>query len=229
MARYIPTHSVLHKLVREQAEKSKGRSGDCDSTGGRGVHQCNGEARGMTECMSPVAGSDCRLPKPAAAAKVGLSFSKPSESRPIRHRLPRSRSPSSIRTCCLSRPRSCSADPAMSIKLRELIRAVRACKTAAEERATIAKECALIRTAFKEQGLCVCTRHLVGIAARPAHFLQSAMLVHASKFRIQLNGTLLDFLKQPPTAPCVIGMSPSCSTFTCSATRRISGRWSASS
>ena len=40
----------------------------------------------------------------------------------------------------------------MSIKLRELIRAVRACKTAAEERATIAKECALIRTAFKEQG-----------------------------------------------------------------------------
>lgn len=40
----------------------------------------------------------------------------------------------------------------MSMKLRELIRAVRACKTAAEERATIAKECALIRTAFKEQG-----------------------------------------------------------------------------
>jgi hypothetical protein len=40
----------------------------------------------------------------------------------------------------------------MSIKLRELIRSVRACKTAAEERAAVAKECALIRTAFKEQG-----------------------------------------------------------------------------
>ena len=37
----------------------------------------------------------------------------------------------------------------MSVKLRELIRAVRACKTAQEERAVIAKECALIRTAFK--------------------------------------------------------------------------------
>ena len=38
----------------------------------------------------------------------------------------------------------------MSVKLRELIRNVRACKTMAEERAVIAKECALIRTAFKE-------------------------------------------------------------------------------
>ena len=36
----------------------------------------------------------------------------------------------------------------MSQKLRELIRSVRACKTAAEERAVISKECALIRTAF---------------------------------------------------------------------------------
>lgn len=40
----------------------------------------------------------------------------------------------------------------MSIKLRELIRNVRACKTAAEERAVIAKECALIRTVFKSGG-----------------------------------------------------------------------------
>ena len=39
----------------------------------------------------------------------------------------------------------------MSIKLRELIRAVRACKSAAQERAVIAKECALIRTMFKEK------------------------------------------------------------------------------
>lgn len=34
--------------------------------------------------------------------------------------------------------------------MRELIRAIRACKTAAEERSVVAKECALIRTAFKE-------------------------------------------------------------------------------
>lgn len=39
----------------------------------------------------------------------------------------------------------------MSIKLRDLIRQVRACKTASEERAVIAKESALIRTAFKDQ------------------------------------------------------------------------------
>lgn len=39
----------------------------------------------------------------------------------------------------------------MSIKLRELIRSVRACKTAAEERGVVAQECARIRTAFKEE------------------------------------------------------------------------------
>ena len=39
----------------------------------------------------------------------------------------------------------------MSISLRDLIRMVRACKTAAEERAGISKECALIRTAIKEE------------------------------------------------------------------------------
>jgi AP-1 complex subunit gamma-1 len=39
----------------------------------------------------------------------------------------------------------------MSQKLRDLIRSVRACKTAAEERAIITKESALIRTAFKDE------------------------------------------------------------------------------
>jgi hypothetical protein len=38
----------------------------------------------------------------------------------------------------------------MSVKLRELIRSVRACRTAAEERGVISKECALIRTSFKK-------------------------------------------------------------------------------
>lgn len=37
----------------------------------------------------------------------------------------------------------------MAMKLKELIRAVRACKTAAEERGVITKECAMIRTAIK--------------------------------------------------------------------------------
>ena len=39
----------------------------------------------------------------------------------------------------------------MSVTLRDLIRMVRACKTAAEERAVISKECALIRTAIREE------------------------------------------------------------------------------
>jgi len=39
----------------------------------------------------------------------------------------------------------------MSIRLRELIRQVRACKTANEERECISKECAAIRTAFRQE------------------------------------------------------------------------------
>jgi AP-1 complex subunit gamma-1 len=39
----------------------------------------------------------------------------------------------------------------MSMKLRDLIRKVRACKTASEERAVIAKESAMIRTAIREE------------------------------------------------------------------------------
>ena len=39
----------------------------------------------------------------------------------------------------------------MSVKLRDLIKSVRSCKTAAEERAIITKESALIRTAFKSE------------------------------------------------------------------------------
>lgn len=38
-----------------------------------------------------------------------------------------------------------------NLRLRELIRAVRNCKTAQEERSVIAKECAAIRNSFKEQ------------------------------------------------------------------------------
>jgi AP-1 complex subunit gamma-1 len=39
----------------------------------------------------------------------------------------------------------------MTVRLRDLIKSVRTCKTAAEERSTIAKECAAIRTDFKNE------------------------------------------------------------------------------
>ena len=41
----------------------------------------------------------------------------------------------------------------MATKLRDLIRSVRACRTQAEEKAVIAKECADIRTSFRSKGM----------------------------------------------------------------------------
>jgi AP-1 complex subunit gamma-1 len=38
----------------------------------------------------------------------------------------------------------------IATKLKDVIKAIRSCKTAAEERAVIARESALIRTSFKE-------------------------------------------------------------------------------
>lgn len=71
--------------------------------------------------------------------------------------------------------------PTMSIKLRELIRAVRACKTAQEERAVIAKECALIRTAFKDNNLSYRHRNVakllfIHMLGYPSHFGQMECL-----------------------------------------------------
>jgi hypothetical protein len=49
-----------------------------------------------------------------------------------------------------------------STKLSSLIKQVRACKTAAEERALIAKESAAMRAEFREQARCRCA-HVVGL------------------------------------------------------------------
>lgn len=69
----------------------------------------------------------------------------------------------------------------MSIKLRDLIRSVRACKTAAEERAVISKECALIRTAIKEEHEEFRTRNVaklmyIHMLGYPTHFGQMECL-----------------------------------------------------
>lgn len=77
----------------------------------------------------------------------------------------------------------------MSIKLRELIRSIRACKTAAEERAVIARECALIRTAFKEDDNQFRHRNVakllfIHMMGYPTHFgqMECLKLIASSKF-----------------------------------------------
>jgi AP-1 complex subunit gamma-1 len=77
----------------------------------------------------------------------------------------------------------------MSINLRDLIRNVRACKTIAEERAVITKECALMRTAFKEEDNVFRHRnvakllfmHMLGY---PSHFgqMECLKLISSPKF-----------------------------------------------
>eukprot|EP00466_Bigelowiella_natans_P008080 jgi/Bigna1/18859/gw1.26.8.1 len=86
----------------------------------------------------------------------------------------------------------------MSIKLRELIRNVRACKSSAEERKVIFKECALIRTSFKEKvdsGL----RHrnvakllYIHMLGYPTHFgqMESLKLIASPKFNEKRIGYL---------------------------------------
>jgi len=77
----------------------------------------------------------------------------------------------------------------MSIKLRDLIRNVRACKTAAEERAVIAKECALIRTSFKDEDSTFRHRNVakllyIHMLGYPSHFgqLEAIKLIASPRF-----------------------------------------------
>ncbi|CAJ1410681.1 unnamed protein product [Effrenium voratum] len=77
----------------------------------------------------------------------------------------------------------------MSIKLRELIRSIRACKTAAEERGVISRECALIRTAFKEDDNQFRHRNVakllfIHMMGYPTHFgqMECLKLIASNKF-----------------------------------------------
>lgn len=76
-----------------------------------------------------------------------------------------------------------------TLKLRDLIRAVRACKTQAEERAVISKECALCRTAFKDPTNTFRHRNMakmlyIHMLGFPTHFAQmeSLQLIASTKF-----------------------------------------------
>ena len=84
------------------------------------------------------------------------------------------------------------------MKLGDLIRAVRACKTAAEERTTISKECALIRTSFKEEANEYRQRNVakllfVHMLGYPTHFgqMESVKLIASHKFSEKRIGYLV--------------------------------------
>lgn len=64
-----------------------------------------------------------------------------------------------------------------SIKLRDLIRSIRAARTAADEREVISKECAIIRTSFREEDNDARSRNVakllyIHMLGYPAHFGQ---------------------------------------------------------
>jgi hypothetical protein len=86
----------------------------------------------------------------------------------------------------------------MTMKLRELIRAVRSCKTAAEERAMITKECALIRTAFRDESNDYRHRNVakllfVHMLGYPTHFgqMECVKLIASPKFAEKRIGYLV--------------------------------------
>lgn len=64
-----------------------------------------------------------------------------------------------------------------NVKLRDLIRSIRAARTAADEREVITKECALIRTSFREEDNDARSRNVakllyIHMLGYPAHFGQ---------------------------------------------------------
>ena len=74
-------------------------------------------------------------------------------------------------------------------RLRDFIRAVRSCKTAAEERAVVAKESAVVRTAFREENTDYRRRNVakllyIHMLGYPAHFgqIDCLKLVASLKF-----------------------------------------------
>lgn len=77
----------------------------------------------------------------------------------------------------------------MSIRLRDLIKQVRACKTAAEEREVIAKESAALREAFRDQDQSYRHRNVaklmyIHMLGYPTHFgqMETLKLIAGSGF-----------------------------------------------
>jgi len=71
----------------------------------------------------------------------------------------------------------------LNVRVKELVRRIRSCKTIQDERDTIQKECALIRTSFKEEESEVRARNVakllyIHMLGYPAHFGQVSQ-IHA--------------------------------------------------
>lgn len=108
--------------------------------------------------------------------------------------------PPSVWSRFAARPRNPSTTP-VTLLPPALIKAIRACKTLADERATIQKESAAIRTAFKEDDSY--TRHnniakllYIHMLGYPAHFgqIECLKLVASPRFadkRLGYLGTML--------------------------------------
>jgi len=84
-----------------------------------------------------------------------------------------------------------------SIKLRDLIRSIRAARTAADEREVISKECAIIRTSFREEDNDARSRNVakllyIHMLGYPAHFgqLECLKLIASQKFNDKRMGYL---------------------------------------
>ncbi|KAJ0404608.1 hypothetical protein P43SY_005566 [Pythium insidiosum] len=90
----------------------------------------------------------------------------------------------------------------MTQKLTDLIKSVRQCKTAAEERAVIAKESALIRTAFKDQDKQHRSRNVakllfIHMLGYPSHFgqMECVKLIASPYFAEKRMGYLADMAR----------------------------------
>jgi len=84
-----------------------------------------------------------------------------------------------------------------NVKLRDLIRSIRATRTAQDERDVITKECALIRTSFREEDNDVRSRNVakllyIHMLGYPAHFgqLECLKLISSQKFNDKRMGYL---------------------------------------
>jgi len=69
----------------------------------------------------------------------------------------------------------------LNVRVKELVRRIRSCKTIQDERDTIQKECALIRTSFKEEESEVRARNVakllyIHMLGYPAHFGQVSQI-----------------------------------------------------